>query len=518
MADNRSIYITLVACLLGLVLVQAAIRSSGVGPVSYGVLVVGGALLIAAWRSWEFGIQALMVIVVVEGAVRKWLLPSASEVVYFYKDILMVVILLAYLTRVKKPHLLIKGQLGLLSAAFAAFIAYSVAALITILVAAATSQGGPHPLIGLLGIKVYCLYIPLTFLVPRMFPNKEKLIRFLKWYSLIVLPVAILCAMQFSDLDQSSTLNKYAGDVQGQTADIATFSDSAGNYYIRVTGTFSYISGLTAYLPTMFALLLGLISLRREVLSASIKWLFYLAVGTTVIATFMSGSRAPVVILIAITLLFYCLTSMRNLFRRLIQIAVLSGIIFAGLTSLFPQAFDALYERALGDQERTGESLGRVSEPFTPPLDEAVYAGLTGFGIGVTQNAVPALMKKLDAQPASGQVPIAPEGEAGRVMLELGVIGYLLYILLRVALIITVCKVCLSVRDPQSRIIAIGILCALAAPLLLGGAIVSHTQNVLQWFLVGASLAVMNAEALEIQPMRTLMLPAPQAHTGTCVP
>jgi hypothetical protein len=498
-SDSRPIYITLAACLLGLVIIQMTIRAGGLGALSFAITVCGGALLIAAWRRWEFGIQALMVIVVVEGAVRKWLLPSASEMVYFYKDALMVVILLAYLLRAKKRPLLIKGQLRVFSAVLIAFISYAVAALITIFIAAWTSTDAPHPLIGLLGFKAYCLYMPLAFLVPRMFSEKEKLIRFLKWYSLIVLPVAVLCAMQFSNLDQSSTINKYASDVQGETASIATFSDSSGNSYVRVTGTFSFITGLSVYLPTMFSLLLGLISLRREDLHALIKWLYYAAVAATVIATFMSGSRAPLAILIVTTLVFYGFTSMKNLFRRLIQIIVLSGVIFAGLSVQFPQALDALYERAFGDEARTGETLERLDEPLTLPTEEASYAGATGFGIGTTQNAVPALMKMLGYQQANNLVPIPYEGEPGRVMLELGVIGYLLYMLLRVALLMTVCKVCLSVCDPESKVMAVGIMCALATPLLLGGAVISHTHNVYQWFLVGAALAVLNAEALSEQ-------------------
>jgi hypothetical protein len=494
--DGRTTLITLAACLLGLAAVQAAIRAGGLGPLSYAVPVCGAALMVGAWRRWEFGVQALMVVVVVEGAVRKWLMPSASEMVYFYKDALMVTILLSYLARVRKPPLLIKRELAPFTAALGAFVAYAAAALLTLFAAALAAPGGPHPLVGLLGFKVYCLYIPLAFLVPRMFPDKEKLIRFLKWYSLIVLPVAILCMMQFTDLNQSSAINRYATDAQGEVADIAMFSDSEGNSYVRVTGTFSFISGLTAYLPTMFALLLGLISLRREGVHALVKWVYYAAVGGTVVATVMTGSRAPVVLLIAYTAVFYALTSMRNLFRRILQVAVLGGLIFAGLYVLFPQALDALYERALGDEGRTGESMSRISEPFMLPLDEAYYAGGTGFGIGTTQNAAPAVMKLVNYQQTRELSPVVTEGEPGRVTLELGVIGYGLYMLLRLALLLTVCKVCVSLRDRESRVVAISVACGLAAPLLIGGSVVSHTQNVYQWFLVGVALALLNAEAL----------------------
>lgn len=40
--------------------------------------------------------------------------------------------------------------------------------------------------------KAYCLYIPLALITPRAFPDKERLIGFLKWYMLIVVPVATI--------------------------------------------------------------------------------------------------------------------------------------------------------------------------------------------------------------------------------------------------------------------------------------------------------------------------------------
>src|SRR5436189_2773706 len=106
-----------------------------------------------------------------------------------------------------------------------------------------------------------------------MFSNKEKLIGFLRWYVLLAIPVLILSVSQFGTSDQTSVLNRYAwnqdaveSDVEG--AGIAAFADSAGNTYVRVTGTFSYISGLAIYLPVVFSMLLGLIGTMPSVRSS----------------------------------------------------------------------------------------------------------------------------------------------------------------------------------------------------------------------------------------------------------
>jgi O-antigen ligase len=265
---------------------------------------------------------------------------------------------------------------------------------------------------------------------------------------------------------------------------------------VRVTGPFSFVSGLTTYLPTMFALLLGLISLQRKDLSSRWKLLYYASVAGAVVVTFMSGSRAPVVILIVVALVFYSFTSIKHLFNRLAQIAVLGSLVFAGTFFMFPQAFDAFYERTFGEEETINEGLERMYEPFRIPVDEAYYAGPFGYGIGTTQNSVSVLMAMFNPGHSGNLIPVPYENEMARIMLELGVIGFLIYTLFRLVIILTVFQICFSIRDPESRILAFAILGALISPLLFGGAIVSHTQNVYQWFLIGALLALANAERI----------------------
>ncbi len=495
--ENRPVLLTLAASFLGLIFVQLATQASGLSGILAPIMIAGAVgLLAVSFRNWQLGVQSLLVILIVEGAIRKWFLPSASDMVYFYKDGLMIVILLGYLRQSRKTPLLIKGRISLFSATAYIFVLYAVAAMVEFCLVYIVSSDKPHPLIGLLGLKAYCLYIPLAFIVPRMFSDKEKLIRFLKWYSLIVLSVAALSAMQFLNPDHTSSINKYAREVPDSITDIAVFHDAAGTYYVRVTGPFSFVSGLTTYLPTMFALLLGLISLRRKDMSAWLKALYYAAVAGAVVATFMSGSRAPVITLIIIALVFYSFTSIKHLFSRLVQITALGSLIFGATYFMFPEAFGAFYERAFGGEERINEGLERMYEPFTIPVEEAYYAGASGYGIGTTQNSVPAVMAMFNPGYSGNLIPLPYEGEQGRVMLELGVIGFIIYTLFRLVLILTVVQICFSIRDPESKILAFGILCALIAPLLFGGSIVSHTQNVYQWFLVGALLALANAERI----------------------
>ena len=496
--ENRPVAIALIAGLLGVATIylfsKTEIAIGGMAPVG---LIVGLALLYRAWRDWEFGIKSLLVIVIVEGAVRKWFLPSFTELVYLYKDILVIIILAAYLRKRGRKPLLINRRLKPLRIALVVFAVYSFAVVL--------NPGTPHMLIPLLGLKAYCLYIPLTFLIARMFSDKAKLISFLKWYSIIVLPVALIGVMQFAESSPTASLNRYAWreGVAAQPSDVASFFDSTGAHYMRVTSTFSYVTGLSAYLPIMFSLLLGLISLNStRQMSKSLRWLFYVCIGAVVVASFMTGSRGAVLAILLVAMLFYFFSPIKHLFRRLQQVVIIGLLAYLSLTLLFPQAYDAFYTRAFSSDQEMNESWERMLTPLRPPIDEATYAGLLGYGIGRTQNAVPAMLKMLGMPEQTERFPIMPENEPGRVMLEVGVIGFLLYTLVRCLLLVTLFQACRRIRDSESKALAIAVTCVLVVQVLTGGAIVNHTQGVYQWVLAGIPLALLNAERLSLQ-MRT---------------
>jgi hypothetical protein len=485
----------IVACILvtGLLLAATSISwfSGFIAPL---VIIVGAIVLYASWRNWEFGIQAVLVIVIFEGAVRKWFLPSASELVYFYKDVVMIASLLGYQSRRNKPLLLIKERIKPFLITVAAFLIYAIASIL--------NPRAPHQLIGLFGLKVYCLYIPLAFMVPRMFPNKEKLLGFLRWYLLLALPVIVIGITQFRNADTTSALNRYAWNQEAsksgiEGSGIAAFEDSEGNTYVRVTSTFSYISGLAVYLPVVFALLLGFTSAsltRRS--PQTLRWLSYFSLAAVVATAFMTGSRSTLVSFIVITLIFYAFTSLKNLKDRLLQVGFGCVLAYIVLTLVFPQALDAMKTRALGGDEQIEEGRGRITSLFNLPMDEAAVAGPFGFGIGATQNAVPSLMNGLNLSFQGERIPIGYEVESARVMLDLGVVGYLLYCLLRLTLFAILWRGCLSIKDRASKSLAMAAMSVLAFYLFTGGAVVNHTQNVYQWFLVGVCLALLNAEKL----------------------
>jgi hypothetical protein len=492
LGESKATVIVLAISVLGALAVLLATRAPDtIAPLEPLLLVLAPALVVVAVRNWERGVQAILVIVIIEGAVRKWFLPSASELVYFYKDVLMVATLIGYYRKRRKAPFVIRRQLALVSTLVAVFVVYSLVAF--------GLPGGPPVLIGLLGVKAYILYIPMAFITPRAFPDRESLIKFLKWYVIIVLPVAVIGVMQFLDSNTQSALNRYAVDA-GAAADISGFSTKSGKSFVRITGTFSYITGLAVYLPIMFALLLAMTALHlKRGLTRMQKALYYGALGATVVTCFMTGSRGPVVSMLVVAVIFYLFTSGRQAFRRLRQIAIITAILYVAFSTFFPEAFDAFYNRALGGEQQVDEGKSRFMSALGLPTDEVSYAGVFGYGIGWTQNSVPALMKRFNMADQQNPIPIPWEGEPGRVTLELGVLGFGLWTLLRLVLLFTVLRLSFSIRDRESRLLAFASSAALVMPLAVGGAVSTHTQNVYQWFLIGVVFALYNADRLALR-------------------
>ena len=94
-------------------------------------------------------------------------------------------------------------------------------------------------------------------MLPNLFQSEEELYKFLRSYLLLVIPVGILGIAQFLS-PPSSPLNIYANE-EGLAK--ATFG---ATNLVRVTGTFSYLSGYAVYLIVSFGLLIPMLSINQS--------------------------------------------------------------------------------------------------------------------------------------------------------------------------------------------------------------------------------------------------------------
>ncbi|HJX28054.1 MAG TPA: hypothetical protein VJ885_09085 [Thermoanaerobaculia bacterium] len=469
------------------------------------LILAGGAAAVWSVRRWRAAIQLAMVLLILEGAIRKWVFPGAQDLVYFAKDVFFLGAYLGFLRerrRLRDSLPRIAGLTALISVA--AF--YGLLQVLNPLL--------PNLLVGVLGFKAYFFYVPLLWVVPATFPSAATMAKFLRRYALIAIPVGLLATAQFFS-SPTSVLNTYARPGEGESFYATTFGSSS---FVRVTGTFSFISGYTSYLLATVILLLGLLGTTRWRFRGNL--LLFLALAMTLLGILMTGSRGPL-ILLAFVLPFYWWLVIREqgggaLFARvLLGMSLVFGIVaYAG-----EEAIGAFYGRA----SISSDFQGRLATPFLQPFDLLPQAGLFGFGIGASHQTAVAVTKGL--VPYSWTRGIVVEGETGRIMLELGGLGFVLMYLIRLYLPLFALRRLGTLRVPWYRAVGTSCLLFLLAQ-ILGGVVFDVVTGVYYWFFAGLLLRVIQldreavarraaapAPAVQGTPPQPGLIPAPVPRT-----
>ncbi|MBE9109137.1 hypothetical protein IQ273_06845 [Nodosilinea sp. LEGE 07298] len=427
------------------------------------LFIVGLVVLLAA-QDWRRSVKAVLILVVIEGALRKWVLPQASQFIYFLKDFVLIGAYLRY-------FLLSPIQTRL----------FTQKALILVLVGCMAVWGGVQafnpslgsPIIGLFGFKSYFLYIPLIWLVSQIFGTEEELYRFIRNYLLLLIPVGILAIAQFFS-PPTSPLNVYAWGEDGP----AVVSSGLGT--VRVTGTFSYLAGYATYLLTCLCLLLPVISRPQPRL-----WqiLTLIEGGLIAVTAFMTGSRGLVlgsILLMSGYGLLLALTSFSSFINSARKL-VLPGIVsFLAVSQGGRLAFESFWTRV----ERANDSIvARVLNPFTQPFRNFDLKGLDGYGLGATFQAN-GIIRRVFRLPPGETIPVYFENEMGRVGLEVGPIGFFLWYGLRLVLLFTLFKVFLQLTHPFLRQLALSVF-VYQGVTFIAQMVYNHTANVYHWFFYG---------------------------------
>jgi hypothetical protein len=398
------------------------------------VLLAGGAAAVWSFRRWRGAVQAALVLLIFEGAIRKWLVPGAQDLVYFAKDVLLLGAYLGFLRdlprlRLRLPALTVFYVVLVLSVLFGLMEVFN-----PIL---------PSLLLGALGFKSYFFYVPLMFVLPAVFTDDASLARAMYRYLLIAIPVGLLATAQFFS-PASSPLNTYARSGQDPSA-IVTFGSST---FVRVTGTFSFISGFTAYLLAMSILLLAWLAGTRWRFRGNLLMLS--ALGLVLLAMLMTGSRGPLLSFILILPLYWLLAIVRErqsgatVFRLFAGLALIALVV----NQTGGAAIGAFRGRASSAESEVAD---RMINPLETPLRILPQAGLAGFGIGATHQAAMSLVGGVPYYWLRG---LAVEVETGRVMIELGPLGFLLVYFLRLYLAFYAFQQTLRLKTPFHRSLA----------------------------------------------------------------
>src|SRR5436309_10343679 len=217
-------------------------------------------------------IWVYLVLLLFEGALRKWALPSLSDPLLVVRDPVVIAIYFFAIRAHVFPwngYVVLLAIIGILSALVSVVILYDYFPIKVILLVAGY------------GFRSDFLHLPLIFVIAETL-DLEDVKKIGRWTLLLVIPMAVLMIIQFK-ASPDSFINKTVGLGEGQQ--LAT----AGGK-IRPPATFSFISGPVFYLSAAAAFLIyG--GLSQGVYKG---WLVLASSAAVLAAVTVSGSRSCV--------------------------------------------------------------------------------------------------------------------------------------------------------------------------------------------------------------------------------
>lgn len=401
------------------------------------IVFLGGAVVVAILNDWRRGLYFLVAWILFEDFVRKYL--GNNMAIYFAKDALAIVLYISFFRarlakRIERFRVPFRVPLLL-------FVWFGV---IQMFNPASTSI-----FYGLLGIKVDFLYIPLIYVGYALLKSEEDLHRFFSFTCVLFLIVSGL------GLAQSITGPTFLNPSRLQE-DIRELS---------TTYRTAPISGLVAYRPTSvfvsggrfqdFLMVSWIISLgyggylllrtRRG------RALVFTTIGMIAAASLMSASRgvfmwnAGTGLLSAAGFLWGAPWREREAIRVLRAIqrtALMVGCGIILLLTLFPEELGsrlAIYSETLMPNSPASELLNRTQ---TYPLSQLEYAfdhprWPYGYGIGTCTLGIQYVMRIMHAAPMG----VGVESGFGNLLVELGIVGLILWIWMGTSIAISTGKV-----------------------------------------------------------------------------
>jgi hypothetical protein len=418
---------------------------------------VAALFTLSAWK-WKESVRFFFLLVVCEGVIRKWILPQQSEIIYFLKDIFLLGIYFRLFILSPKLMVFVKPNAFLKTMWALAFIW-------CLFQAFNPSLGSP--IIGFFGIKAYFLYVPIMVIIPSVFKTKEEFLSFLKAYLLLSIPICLLGIAQFFS-PATSPLNVYAGGA----GTAAGFSHTS---FSRVTGTFPYLTGYSAYLSFCFSLLVPIFLSSKK----RVQQIFEgISIFLIVVNSLMSGARALILYEFLFLVIYFCFTffgANKTFIKHFGRFIAFSSFASFLVMTWFGDAVDAFWIRSTTSDSASG----RILDSFNI-TGMFQYKHWDGYGTGATHQAADVLRNLLHL-PAGEAYPLL-EQEISRVAVELGPIGFIFWYGFRISVLIAFWTVYCRLKDPLFRQLTLSAMLAQGLQISLS-LVFNHTFSSYYWFL-----------------------------------
>lgn len=357
------------------------------------------------------GVWLYFFLLIFEGALRKWVLPSLSEPLLIIRDPLALwMVFMALKWNLFKPnkYVLIMWAVTVL--------AFSMTLII----------GHENIQVALFGFRITAIHFPLIFVIGSVF-NKDDVLHMGTMVLRLNIGMTLLVAAQFFS-PQSAFVNRgIGGNLEG-----SGFSGAAG--FLRVPGTFSFTNGLAFFYGLTAAFIFYFWIVKNQ--NKGFKILLILSTMALMAAIPLSISRT-VLFQILVTFIFMLIISGNNI-RVLPKIAIAVLVIGFMFTTMKDMSFFKTASSAFTQRFTTANKIeGGMEGVFVDRFLGGMYGALTdesspfwGMGMGMGTNVGTKLLT------GNNNVYLISEGEWGRVIGEMGVILGFVVIFIRISLVL----------------------------------------------------------------------------------
>ncbi len=349
-------------------------------------------------------IFATLVLLVIEGALRKWVLPSAQKALFFVRDpFALACIYLAIRHQFLRwsPLTLVVCGLGV---AFIFLASYHVIAL------------NLSPVVAGYGWRNYFLYAAFALVMAAVL-NRSEVHGLIRWSLWMAIPMAVLSYVQWVS-PANAAVNQSIGGGEA-------FTVAQG--VVRTNGTFTFTTGFVCFVGATFA------ALTAAAFTTDIRRWLVVAGGVaaaTCLAT--SGARTAFVHAALSGMTVVACEMFRPLARQ--RPSIYFGAI--GLTFGLVGALWLFYPRALALMEERSTTAAQIEDPtaralglLTGGFSAMEEAGFLGYGLGMSTGG--------GSSVATGRQSFTlAEEEFPRVVLECGLLLGMAYMILRFGLAI----------------------------------------------------------------------------------
>lgn len=357
------------------------------------------------------GIWLYFLLIIFEGALRKWVLPTLATPLLIVRD--PIAIWLIYLAW--KQNLLPRN-------AYLTFML--IIGAISIYTAVLFGHGNLP--VALFGARILLIHFPLMFIIGNIL-DRNDVLKIGKATIYLAIPMVVLIAFQFYS-PQSAFVNRgIGGDIEG-----AGFSGAMGFY--RPSGTFSFTNGNALFFsfatPFIFYFWLN---------SKYISKIILFGATTALLFSIPLSISRSLLFQLVITFLFVLIGIVRKpeyMGKMILMVlGTIGALLFLSTTDYFATASEAFTSRFENANRVEGGFEGVFIDRFLGGLIGAIISSgnspFWGYGSGMGTNVGSMLL-------TNETTYLIAEGEWGRLIGEMGIFMGMIAILVRIGIIIKI--------------------------------------------------------------------------------